>query len=247
VVRKNVPLAQQVVNEILAGIENGAFPKESGMLPSEADLCRRFEVSRSTIREALSRLEQRGVVTRRHGIGTFINQQRPLLEAGLEHLESIFSVARRMGLSTCMGEAEIVERPAAAAEAEQVKIQPGDQVLAVQRVIMTGERPFAYLIDFLPATFLKKTDLEPNFSGSVLDVLVARGDPALSVSHTEIYAVRAEAAIARKLNIRPDDMLLVLEARLYSRGGHVVDYSLSYFVPDFFRFRVVRRIDPCDN
>lgn len=217
------------------------------MLPSEADLCQRFDVSRSTIREALSRLEQRGVVTRRHGVGTFINQQRPLLETGLERLESIFTIARRMGLATQMGEAEIYERPASSVEAEWFEIQPEDPILVVQRTILTGERQFAFLVDLLPVTILQKTNLEPNFSGSVLDILVARGEPPLGVSQTEIYAVRSETSIARKLNIRPGEILLVLEARLYSRTGHVVDYSLSYFLPDFFRFRVVRRIDPCDN
>ncbi len=61
-VRKSVPLAQQVVNEILSGIEAGNLARDDGLLPSEAELSKRFDVSRATIREALSRLEQRGVV-----------------------------------------------------------------------------------------------------------------------------------------------------------------------------------------
>jgi GntR family transcriptional regulator len=246
VVRKNVPLAQQVVNEILTGIDNGSLSKENGLLLSEAELCRRFEVSRSTIREALTRLEQRGVVVRRHGVGTFIVQQ-PLLESGLERLESIFTIARRMGLHTSIGDADICERPATAAEAQKLEIILEKPILSVQRVILTDDRPVAFLIDVLSTEYLSKEILSPRFSGSVLDILIERGEPALSISRTEIYTTRADGSIARKLNQLPGDMLLVLEAYLFSREGHVIDYSLSYFVPDFFRFRVVRRIDPCDT
>src|SRR5512136_2126082 len=111
-VRKSLPLARQVMSEILSGLEAGNLARDDGLLPSEAELSKRFEVSRATVREALSRLEQRGVVIRRHGVGTFVSPHQPVLDAGLEQLESIDTLARRMGLETHMGESEIVEREA---------------------------------------------------------------------------------------------------------------------------------------
>lgn len=246
-VQKNIPLAQQVVNEILTGIENGDLAGENGLLPSEAELGRRFEVSRSTIREALTRLEQRGVVLRRHGVGTFIAPHQPLLDAGLERLESISTIAERMGLETYMGESEIIERPATNREAVELDLPGGTPVLAVCRVIRTIDRPFAYLVDVVPLSYLQKNDLQIDFDGSVLDELLRRSQPPLSYSRTEITTDVADGSLARKLSLNAGEMLLKLEAQLYSRDGRVVDYSLSYFVPGFFRFRVVRRIDPCDN
>ena len=71
-VRRSISLARQVVQEILTGIEAGNLTRDNGLLPSETELSQRFEVSRATIREALSQLEQRGVVNRRHGVGTFV-------------------------------------------------------------------------------------------------------------------------------------------------------------------------------
>src|SRR5512136_2900129 len=149
-VRKSLSLAQQVVNEILSGLEAGNLARDDGLLPSEAELSQRFEVSRATVREALSRLEQQGRVIRRHGVGTFVAPQQPVLEAGLERLESLDTLARRIGLETHMGEAEIVEREATPLEAERLQVAPGAQVLAVTRVILTGARPVAYLVDVVP-------------------------------------------------------------------------------------------------
>ncbi len=245
-VRKSLPLAQQLVSEILSGIEAGDLARDDGLLPSEAELSKHFDVSRATIREALSKLEQRGVIIRRQGVGTFLAPQQPVLDAGLERLESLDTLARRIGLETHMGEAEIVEREATVREAECLHGAPGMQVLAVARVIYTGTRPVAYLVDVVPADCLRAQELGEGFSGSVLDVFLRRGEPALSHSHTDIIIDAADALTAHKLVMQRGDVLLKLEARLYSRDGQVVDYSLSYFVPGYFHLHVVRRVDPCD-
>ena len=241
-VQKNVPLAQQVISEILAGLEANGLASADGLLPSEAELGRRYNVSRATIREALSRLEQRGVVVRRHGVGTFVVKPAPIIETGLEQLESIDTLARRMGLETQMGEASIEERPATRHETEKLQVPPDSPVLSVSRVIMVGEQPVAYLVDVVAPELLRKSDLGEAFSGSVLDIFLQRGEPALSHSRTDITAEAADPATAAKLGLRRGAMVLKLEAQLYARDGRVVDYSLSYFVPGYFRFHVVRRI-----
>ena len=241
-VRRNVPLSQQVVREILSGIEAGNLARENGMLPSEAELGARFDVSRATIREALSQLEQRGVVIRRHGVGTFVSPALPVIESGLEQLESLDTLARRIGLEIHMGATQIAERTATAQEAECLQTAPDAQVLSVARVIMTGERPVAYLVDVVPITLLRRQDLGESFSGSVLDLFIGRGDPALSHSRTEIMVEAANEATARRLHLRRGDPMLKLIAELVARDGRVVDYSLSCFVPGYFRFHVIRRI-----
>ena len=241
-VQKNIPLAQQVISEILAGLEANGLAGTDGLLPSEAELGRRYKVSRATIREALSRLEQRGVVMRRHGVGTFVVKPPPVIETGLEQLESIDTLARRMGLETHMGEASIEERTATAHEADRLQVPPDSPVLSVSRVIMVGQQPVAYLVDVISASLLRKPDLGEAFSGSVLDIFLQRGEPALSHSRTDITAEAANPATAAKLGLRRGAMVLKLEAQLYARDGQVADYSLSYFVPGYFRFHVVRRI-----
>ncbi len=76
----------------------------------------------------------------------------------------------------------------------------------------------------------------------MLDLFLQRGQPALSHSRTDIIPVAADDDIARQLKVKAGDTLLKLEAQLFTREGKVVDYSLSYFVPGYFHFHVVRRI-----
>jgi GntR family transcriptional regulator len=109
-------------------------------------------------------------------------------------------------------------------------------------VILAEGRPVAYLIDVLPPAVLSAKDLESDFSGSVLDMLIQRGDPRLISSSCEIGAVAASSEIARALNIQRGDALLRFISRLYSVDGQAIDYSFSYFLPGYFRFHVIREL-----
>src|SRR5512137_2627916 len=129
-VRKSAPLAQQVADEILAGIHFGKLADRDGLLPSEAELSRRFEVSRATIRESLAKLEHAGVIIRKHGVGTFVAPAQPVIDAGLEELESLETLAERIGLETHMNRAAIEERPASGAEAERLQLPPEEPILS---------------------------------------------------------------------------------------------------------------------
>ena len=64
-------LAQQLVAQLSARIGRGTFAR-SGRLPTEAQIIDEFGVSRTVVREAISRLSAAGLVETRHGIGTFI-------------------------------------------------------------------------------------------------------------------------------------------------------------------------------
>lgn len=65
------PLYQQVADAIRQGIANGDFPPGSP-LPSEAQLIERYEVSRPTVRNAISALRSEGLIEVRHGKGSFV-------------------------------------------------------------------------------------------------------------------------------------------------------------------------------
>jgi GntR family transcriptional regulator len=141
-----------------------------------------------------------------------------------------------------MSKASIEERAASEVEADRLQLAPADQVLSVARVIMTGKRPVAYLIDIVPLNYLRQQDLADNFNGSVLDLFLKREQPALSHSRTDIVPVAADDDLARQLKVKEGDTLLKLEAQLFTRDGSVADYSQSYFVPGYFHFHVVRRV-----
>jgi GntR family transcriptional regulator len=210
-------------------------------LPSEPELARQMGVSRATLREAMRTFEVQGLIRRRQGSGTFVVGRVPVIEAGLEVLESIETMAERLGLEATVSDLHMETLPADAEAVTELGIAAGSPVTRVRRVMREESRPVAYLIDTLSAETLKAEDLGGEFRGSVLDFLLKRGDP-LKVSKAAISAMAAPAPVAKALQIQRGDVLLVILAKLYSTSGSVLDYSSSYFIPGFFDFHVVRRI-----
>ena len=81
-------------------------------LPSEPYLAEQLSVSRATLREAMRAFETQGIIRRKQGSGTYVNQPPRVLESGLEVLESIETMAQRSGLSVDIGELTLEKRTA---------------------------------------------------------------------------------------------------------------------------------------
>jgi GntR family transcriptional regulator len=219
-----------------------AATKPGERLPSEPALAHDLGVSRATLREAMRTFETQGIIRRRQGSGTFVNLPPQVLETGLEVLESIESIAERSGLSVEMGELNVQFRKSKDEECKSLELEHCKEVVQVSRVIFAENRAVAYLIDILPTDILDPEELRNGFNGSILDLLLQRGQPDLYVSRTEINAVPATSLVARALGIQRGDVLLCFTADLYSTAGQIVDHSYSYFLPGYFRFHVVRRV-----
>lgn len=232
-------LSQQLheqLGEVIAETPSG------GKLPSEPELAKQLGVSRATLREAMRIFETQGFIHRRQGVGTFVIPPGHVIETGLEVLESLHTQAERMRLEVQVGPYYIVRVAADKKQAEEFGIEKGDPLLEVTWVMETQGRPVAFLVDLLPEDVLDKTELQKNFNGSVLDLLMHRTDLMLTTSRTEISAVSASAEIARALGIQRGDVVLCFEATLYTADGRVVDCSHSYYLPGYFKFHVVRRV-----
>lgn len=212
-------------------------------LLTEPELARQLSVSRATLREAMRTFEGQGLIRRRQGVGTFVLERPQVMETGLEVLQSIETLAGKIELDVSMGDLRISKISASKEHAEALGLNPGAHLVQISRVILAEERPVAYLIDILPVDILPPAELEDAFTGSVLDFLLKRGNPLLTHSLTEIQAVAANTVVARALEIQRGDVLLLFTARLSSVQGDIVDYSSSYFLPGYFRFHVVRRLD----
>lgn len=230
----------QRLHESLGAIIAATSPGDR--LPSEPELARQLSVSRATLREAMRTFETQGLIRRRQGSGTFVIHPSKVIESGLEILESIETMAERIGLSVAMGELKIDHYPASSEEARALVIPLDSKVIRLARVMLAEDRPVAYLIDIIPDDVFSPHNLKDGFTGSVLDIFIRRTDMPLLTSRCEINAVTATTEVARKLGIQRGAVLLRFVSYLYTTADRVVDYSFSYFLPGYFRFHVVRRI-----
>ena len=235
------PLHLQAQQHLLGLIEDGTYqPGEK--LPSEVDLAAQLGISRPTLREALLNLEQEAIIVRKHGVGTFITDgYRHRLESGLERLESILELAIRQGMKVGFDDLQVQEEPADSKVADKLQVPPGTLVTSVRRVVVVDNVPVAYMLDVAPTSILSPTDVDKRFRGSVLDLLKQKQDLRIAQAVADIVALNADVFLADKLRIELGQAVLLLEETLFDKEGTAVEFSRNYFVPDFFRFHVVRR------
>ena len=117
-------------------------------LPSEGQLAKRFNVSRATVRDAVRGLVEAGYVTRRRGSGSYVTERRRMphgLDSTLSYLAMIESAGARAGMRIL----EAAFEPCCQDDAP-LQLDPGDTVLAVERVRTADDRPVIYSLDRIP-------------------------------------------------------------------------------------------------
>ncbi|MFT3892507.1 MAG: GntR family transcriptional regulator [Anaerolineales bacterium] len=156
-------------------------------LISEPDLARQMGVSRATLREAMRTFETQGLIRRRQGSGTYVVGKVPVIDAGLEVLESMETMASRMNLQTTVSDLQLDQVDADKDSCAGLGVSEKTRLTRIRRVMRAEGRPVAYLVDTLPMDVIKPSDLPNGFSGSVLDFMLTRGDK-LTVSRAAISA-----------------------------------------------------------
>jgi|GEM_PF-2732769 len=248
ILRRNVPLATQVMRNVLVGIESGTLLHTDNQLFTESELCKAFNVSRSTIREALTGLEQKGLIYKKQGLGTFVKTPFVQLQTGLETLESIETIANRLNIPTRMGELSVLERTIERVEAEKLKMPLNTSVLDIRRLIFTGDQPIAFLIDILPKSFISMDDLSYGFSGSILDILIRQNN--VDVDHsTCVLSVEdfVDETIYPKLNKAANDFLIIINSVIFSSQNKPIEITKSFLDPFYFKFNVNRQVAPLNT
>jgi len=210
-------------------------------LLSEPKLSKQLGVSRATLREAMRTFETQGLIRRRQGAGTFVVGQVPVLDSGLEVLESIETMAQRMGMTVSVKDFRVEQVVATEKQVQKLNIPLDSPLIRISRVMCMDKRPAAFLVDTLSREFLSAEELPQKFNGSVLDFLIARGDSP-TMAKIAVNASSAPSYVAKALEIQRGDVLLRLSSQLYLDADQVIDYSIGFFLPGYFNFHVLGRV-----
>ena len=168
-------LVNGVVTSLAEDIRAGRA-RPGDRLATEADIMRRFDVSRTVVRESLSRLQASGLVETRHGIGTFVSQpdQSGNFKISSQDFATVADVIAvlelRISLETEAAGLAAQRRTEAHLEAMQAALRafqesidkdsdavPPDFQFHLQVARATGNQHFADLMTYLGAMIIPRT------------------------------------------------------------------------------------------
>jgi GntR family transcriptional regulator len=217
----------------LRTLVEGAGPGDP--LPSEAELCERFSVSRMTVRQALQELTNDGLVERRRGQGTFV-AHRPVHRHPGVFLSFTEEMNRRGMQATSRLLSAGLDDPRRS-ETLDLGLAPDSQVVRVVRVRLADGVPVA-LEDAALVPELDWVLGEDLGGGSLHGALAGRGTVATRATGT-ITARLARASETELLDLTPQSALLVELRILFDQEGRVFERTETRYVADRYVIDVV--------
>ncbi|MDT8307049.1 MAG: GntR family transcriptional regulator [Anaerolineae bacterium] len=232
-------LTEQAKAYIKQRIIDGAFPGDR--IPAETELAAELGVSRTTIRDALSRLENEGVVYRRQGSGTFVNEPGLQIKIRLEEIWSYEAVLEAHGYTPATRILDVDTAPANSREAELLQIETGAPLITVRKLFLEDEEPVILAVNQVPAVTIAEPYEPDDWKQPIFEFLSAFGREHLAYYLSEIVPLVVDGTLARTLRVRPGTALLSFAEVGYNDENNPILLTQSYIRDDLLRLRLIRR------
>jgi GntR family transcriptional regulator len=202
-------------------------------LPSERELCEEYDVSRTTVRDAVGRLVSDGLLVRVPGKGTFVAERQ--IRSRL-HLASFHEDMRRLGFTptTVVFSAEIADPPAATTAA--LGLRARDRAYHVRRLLLADQAPVGlddawYHAGELPGL------LQQDLKGSIYEAVDTHFGKRLDRAEQTVRAVAADEVVATLLGIPPDSPVFLFD-RTSFHGDTALEHTRSWYRSDRYELQM---------
>ena len=223
----SVPRYQELATSLRADIANGVF--QLATFPTEAELCKRFGVSRFTVREALRALQADGLISRKRGSGTLIQPAAArggALHQPLSNVAEILQYARDTSATfTRMG---IVPLPRDIAA--QLDLVAGGRWTHFTGSRTSGDSsdPIAVTDAYVHESLADAADkVKPNDT-TIFKQLEALAGVRIDSVTQDIQAVPASADVARRLGVTKRSPCLLILRCYRDADGRVLEISANH-------------------
>ncbi|MEL7258580.1 MAG: phosphonate metabolism transcriptional regulator PhnF [Pseudomonadota bacterium] len=227
--RSRTPIWLAIATALRSDISEGRYTP-GNKLPTEAALAERFGVNRHTVRHALSKLVEDGLVRTRRGSGAFVAARPTDYPIGkrVRFHEGLLAAGhapekRLMHIET---------RAVSLGEAQALEVSPGDLVCSYHGLSLSDGQPIAVFESLFPMSRLPGIETALLDSRGVTEALAASGVTDYTRASTRLTAVLADATQALHLQLREGDPLLRSTGVNVDMNGRPVEYGRTYFAGD---------------
>ncbi|TDO48992.1 GntR family transcriptional regulator [Kribbella sp. VKM Ac-2571] len=228
-----VPLYHQLAEQLTAAITDGRL-RPGDPFENEIGMSDRLNLSRPTVRRAISELVNQGLLVRRRGIGTTVANQMVHRKA---ELTSLYDDLAREGRTP---RTEVLALDCAAQDdraATVLEVPSGTPLVAIVRLRYADDLPLAIMRNWLPPA-LNDLTLDELTSDGLYAVLRARGIRP-TVARQRIGARNATAEERRTLHMSKAEPLITMTRSAYAADGSPVEYGNHCYRADQYSVDVV--------
>ncbi|MFD8497055.1 GntR family transcriptional regulator [Amycolatopsis sp. NPDC059657] len=206
-------------------------------LPSQRDLSAEYGVTLMTLRQALSLLAERGLVTREAGRGTYVSPPKAFYSMG--SLKSLADDLREQGHSVETTLLARGRRPLPAWVATRLGAEAAEPALRVERLRHVGGAPAIHQVSWIPAAFAGSLTEVDFTATSLYDAFAADGRVADRADER-----LSPAVLTTRLGTlleRPEGAPVFLSDRVtYDRDGHAIVFDRATILGELIEIRTER-------
>lgn len=228
-----IPLYIQLMDILIDEIENQM--EENDQLPSEREICEKYDVSRTTVRQAISELERDGYIYKRQGKGTFVAPKK--LNQDLIRFYSFTEEMKKLGKTPVSKVLSFNIVKADKKIAFKMKRNEGDLVYEFSRLRLADDVPMLLETTYVPHDRfpgIRKADLEKT---PLYDILRYRFGASLTMAEEVFRPVMTREFEIEMLKMPAEVPSLKIERFTYD-GDAIIEYSNTIARGDKFKYRV---------
>jgi GntR family transcriptional regulator len=224
-------LYQTVGDTLKREIAVGRFA-DTEILPGERELSEVLDVSRTTLRRAITQLVAEGVLYHRHGAGTFIRRALPRVDQPMSRLTGFTEDMRLRGFAASSRELERGVFLPTPEEAMMLGVGPNERIFRLSRLRLASDVPMAIEHAVVPQHYIGEPD---TIGSSLYDALEARNfKPVRALQR--LRATLLADADAALLGVEPKSPALYIQRIAYLADSRCVEFTRSYYRSDTYDF-----------
>lgn len=230
------PLYDQLVDLLSDKIQNDMHPGDA--LPSERDLAETYGLSRTTVRLAMSELEELGLVTRKHGKGTFVSS----VSRDTTDLMGTYSFTDQMRSLGRVPHTEVLDfevREASKFVAQNMDLRLGEAVFRMRRLRSADGVPMMLERTYMPVKVFDGLTRHMVESKSLYEIVEQDFRMKIKTAEEAFGARAARPDEAKLLKIDEDAPVLHLVRTTYNSKNVVIEYTRSVARADMFEYKIV--------
>lgn len=232
---KKEALYLQVKDIIVQRIKDGVWQPDD-LIPTEAELMQEFNVSRTTIRQAISLLVQEGIITKKQGKGTFVKRREIIEQLG--HLTGFAEESIRKGFTPGARVMKWEWKDNLLYEKSLLnRLNSAEKILRIERVRFMDHIPVAVERTYWSeeiGNILLKYDLNTENYYEALE----QNGILLKDAKQQISAINAPIYDSELLGIEAGTALLEMSRVSYGLDGNPIEYAKTRYRTDYYKYNI---------
>ncbi|WP_300452254.1 GntR family transcriptional regulator [Fusobacterium sp.] len=228
------PLYYQLAEIIINDIKEKNL-QENDRILTEREYCEKYNLSRSTVRQAIAYLEKKGYIYKVQGCGTFVSSR--VMKQKLLKFYSFTEEAKKQGKVPSSKILSFKEKKADEKICKELNINRDDKVYELQRLRLADDEVVMYEKTYLLEKKMQGLSKNILLEKPLYDILQNRYNISFTKATERFSVLLADEKIAEILTIPQGSPIIRLQRWTYA-GMEIIEYTVSLVRGDRFEFEV---------